>query len=63
MLDFITIIDAPINDELNKNYRDNINEIILKEYHVYFPQILIHIEEKIDNIYNLINQVNTNHSP
>lgn len=63
MFDFIMIIDAPVNDELNKNYRDTINEMTLKEYHVYFPRILIHLEEKIDEIYNLIIQADNNHSP
>jgi hypothetical protein len=59
LFDFIRLLDAPSNDESNNNYRSTIETQTKQEFHIYFPKILLHIEEKIDEIYNLIIHTNS----
>jgi len=49
MYDFITLIASTDVD-----YRVIISEMCNKEFYIYFPKILIIIQEKINDIYNMI---------
>jgi len=61
MFDFIRFLDAPINDDDNNQYRATIEYQVKQEFYIYFPKILLHIQEKIDNLYDaLIYTYNTN---
>ena len=54
ILDYITIMDAPINDEANKEWKQHINKLmttnIPDEYSENLPRILIEIEEHLDTL-------------
>lgn len=54
IIDSIIIMDAPDNDEVNKQWKLEISELIKIDFNKSFPQILIQIEEHIDIIYKLI---------
>ena len=50
-------LDAPINDDDNKKWKLSILTNLTRERNKILPQILIEIEEKIDNIYELIKKL------
>ena len=54
IVDFICLMDAPINDMNNKKWKDNINILFSSDFSICFPNILLQIEEHIDIIYDLI---------
>jgi hypothetical protein len=54
IVDFICLMDAPINDMNNKKWKDNINILFSSDFSICFPNILLQIEEHIDMIYDLI---------
>lgn len=58
IIDFIIIMDAPINDASNKQWKLDIEKIIKVDFSKSFPQILIQIEEHIDIIYQMIINLN-----
>ena len=61
IVDFILLMDAPINDQSNKLWKAEICQtIILGDFVHNFPKILIQIEEHIDIIYDLIIKLNEN---
>jgi hypothetical protein len=63
IIDFILLMDAPVNDEVNKLWKAEIAQIIISGNFAYnFPKILIQIEEHIDIIYDLIIKLNENNN-
>jgi hypothetical protein len=58
IIDFISLMDAPINDETNKQWKEHNVELLSGNFSTNFPQILIQIEEHIDAIYELILAMN-----
>jgi hypothetical protein len=58
IIDFISLIDAPVNDETNKQWKQEIVNLLTCNFATNFPKILIQIEEHIDIIYNLIISMN-----
>jgi hypothetical protein len=60
LIDFIIILDAPVNDENNKKWKNDVIKIIKENdnFHINFPKILIQVEEHIDNIISLIMELN-----
>ena len=58
MVDFIINMDAPINDDINKAWKQEVLTLMIQPFEVTFPQILIQIEEHIDIIYNHIINLN-----
>jgi len=58
ILDFISLVDAPINDETNKQWKQEIVNLLTCNFAINFPKILIQIEEHIDVIYDLIISMN-----
>ncbi len=58
IIDFITLMDAPINDETNKEWKEQIAGLLTGEFSTNFPKILIQMEEHIDVIYELILALN-----
>ena len=60
IVDLLLLLDAPINDNDNKLWKDDIIKIINgnNNYYDNFPKILIQIEEHIDSIYKLIIELN-----
>jgi hypothetical protein len=58
IIDFISLIDAPINDETNKQWKQEIVNLLTCNFATNFPKILIQIEEHIDVIYDLIISMN-----
>jgi hypothetical protein len=58
IIDFISLVDAPINDETNKKWKQQIVNLLTCNFSSNFPKILIQIEEHIDVIYELIISMN-----
>jgi hypothetical protein len=58
IIDFIGLVDAPINDETNKQWKQKIVNLLTCNFATNFPKILIQIEEHIDVIYDLIISMN-----
>jgi hypothetical protein len=58
MVDFIILMDAPINDINNKAWKEEVLSLMTQKFDITFPQILIQIEEHIDIIYNHIINLN-----
>jgi len=58
IIDFISLVDAPINDETNKQWKQEIVNLLTCNFANNFPKILIQIEEHIDVIYDLIISIN-----
>jgi hypothetical protein len=61
ILDYITIMDAPVNDINNKEWKVHINSLMSQNnaYNENFPRILIEIEEHLDTlIENIIKYCN-----
>ena len=54
------MLGAPCDDEENKKWLEEVNNLMLDSYETNLPLILIQIEEKLDRIYQLINQFNDN---
>jgi hypothetical protein len=50
MVDFIILMDAPINDNDNKTWKQEVLSLMTQRFDITFPQILIQIEEHIDNL-------------
>jgi len=60
IIDTILLLSAPIDDEINNKWKQNIQNLYEKDYIYELPNILIMIEEKIDRIYELIINFNEN---
>jgi len=58
IIDFISLIDAPVNDETNKQWKQQIVNLLSSNFSSNFPKILIQIEEHIDIVYELIVSMN-----
>lgn len=58
IIDFISLVDAPVNDETNKQWKQEIVNLLTSNFTTNFPKILIQIEEHIDVIYDLIISMN-----
>ena len=58
IIDFICLIDAPVNDETNKQWKQQIVNLLTCNFSSNFPKILIQIEEHIDIVYELIVSMN-----
>ena len=58
IIDFISLIDAPVNDETNKQWKQQIVNLLTSNFSSNFPKILIQIEEHIDIVYELIVSMN-----
>ena len=58
IIDFISLVDAPVNDETNKQWKQEIVNLLTCDFSYNFPKILIQIEEHIDVIYELIIAMN-----
>jgi len=58
IIDFISLVDAPINDDSNKQWKQEIVNLLTLNFTNNFPKILIQIEEHIDVIYDLIISMN-----
>jgi hypothetical protein len=58
IIDFISLVDAPINDDNNKQWKQEIVNLLTCNFPTNFPKILIQIEEHIDVIYDLIISMN-----
>lgn len=54
IIDFIIQIDAPVNDDLNTQWKSQVAELMKVDFTKSFPHILIQIEEHIDKIYQMI---------
>ena len=54
IVDYITIMDAQVNDEANKEWKQHINKLMItnipNEYNENLPRILIEIEEHLDSL-------------
>ena len=62
IIDFITLMDAPINDESNKEWKEQIVRLLIGNFSTNFPKILLQIEEHIDAIYELILTINNDNN-
>jgi hypothetical protein len=62
LVDFILVMDAPVNDENNKLWKSQVINNMNNNFAVNFPKILIEIQEHIDTIYDLIIQLNNQKS-
>lgn len=59
MIDFIINMDAPVNDNTNKIWKESIYKLINNDnFSCNFPKILISIQEHIDIIYSMIAKLN-----
>jgi hypothetical protein len=60
MIDFIILMDAPINDKTNNEWKKTVVQSMNNndDFAQNFPKILIQIEEHIDIIYDLIIKLN-----
>lgn len=60
MVDFIILMDAPVNDKANTEWKQTIIQSMNNkdDFAQLFPKILIQIEEHIDIIYDLIIKLN-----
>jgi hypothetical protein len=54
MVDFIIIMDAPVNDSMNKTWKEEVLSLFSQPLSKALPQILIQIQEHIDNVYSMI---------
>ena len=54
------MLGAPCDDEENKKWLNEVNQLMQDNYDNNLPLILIQIEEKLDRIYQLINEFNNN---
>ena len=54
------MLGAPCDDEENKKWLNEVNQLMQDNYDNNLPLILIQIEEKLDRIYQLINEFNDN---
>lgn len=54
MVDFTILIDAPVNDEDNQKWSDEINSLVNNKFCYNFPKILIQISEHIDTVVDMI---------
>jgi hypothetical protein len=54
MVDFTILIDAPINDENNQIWSNEINSLVCNKFCYNFPKILIQISEHIDTVVDMI---------
>lgn len=55
IIDYITIMDAPVNDQSNKEWKAHINNLMSQDmsqdtFNENLPRILIEIEEHLDNL-------------
>lgn len=59
MVDYITMMDAPCNDIINKEWKQSVLVLINSNNFAYdFPKILMQIQEHIDIIYSIIAKLN-----
>jgi hypothetical protein len=56
--DIILMFSAPIDDESNKKWKEELKYINKYDFSKKLPQVLIQIEEKLDQIYRLIIMAN-----
>lgn len=56
----VFMLGAPCDDEENKKWLNEVNQLMQDNYDNNLPLILIQIEEKLDRIYQLINEFNNN---
>ena len=56
----VFMLGASCDDEQNKKWLNDINKLMESEYEKNLPLILIQIEEKLDRIYELINDYSQN---
>ena len=56
----VFMLGAPADDEQNKKWLTEVNQLMEENYENNLPLILIQIEEKLDRIYQLINEFNNN---
>jgi hypothetical protein len=56
----VFMLGAPCDDEQNKKWLNEVNTLMESEYEKNLPLILIQIEEKLDRIYELINDFSQN---
>ena len=56
----VFMLGAPVDDEENKKWLNEVNKLMESEYEKNLPLILIQVEEKLDRIYQLINEFNEN---
>ena len=51
------MLGAKCDDEENKKWLNELNNLMKDDYMTNFPLILIQMEEKLDRIYQLINSL------
>ena len=56
----VFMLGAPADDEENKKWLNEVNKLMESDYEKNLPLILIQIEEKLDRIYQLINEFSQN---
>ena len=56
----VFMLGAPCDDEENKKWLNEVNQLMETDYNNNLPLILIQIEEKLDRIFQLINDFNNN---
>merc|ERR1711871_431478 len=56
----VFMLGAPADDEENKKWLNEVNKLMESDYEKNLPLILIQIEEKLDRIYQLINEFSEN---
>ena len=54
MIDFIILMDAPVNDENNKIWKTETIKLCKDNFSINFPLILLQIQEHIDVIIELV---------
>ena len=54
----VYMLGAPCDDAENKKWLDEVNNLMKDNYENNLPLILIQVEEKLDRIYQLINELN-----
>ncbi len=62
ILDFIILMDAPVNDETNKQWKEQVVDLLGGDFSTNFPKILIQMEEHIDVIFELIMDLNNSNN-
>ena len=55
----VYMLGASCDDEENKKWLAEVNNLMTEKYEENLPLILIQIEEKLDRIYQLINELNS----
>jgi len=58
LADIILMFSAPIDDESNKKWKEELKYINKYDFNKKLPQVLIQIEERLDQIYRLIIMAN-----